>query len=485
MPIRLYNTLTRKKEIFKPLKKDRAGFYACGPTVYWYAHIGNFRTYIFEDILRRTLEYNGYKVKHIMNFTDVGHLTSDEDVGEDKMEKGAKRDGKTAAEIANFYIDAFKKDAKALNIKNPSVYARATAHIKEQIELVEILEEKGFTYKIYDGLYFDTTKLKDYGKLARLKEEGLKPGARVARVAGKKHQTDFALWKFTPAGVKRQQEWDSPWGRGFPGWHLECSAMSQKYLGEQFDIHGGAIDLIPIHHTNEIAQSEAAYGKIPARYWVHGEFLLIDGDKMSKSLGNLTKIDDLAKRFSPLAFRYLTLTAHYRSQMNLTWESLESAQTALNNLYQKIRDLNEVADPLVWRIKKINQKLNLSNKKTKEIFKKTEKYQEEFVEAINNDLDMPKALAVLWQAAGDQTLWPDAKKELMLNFDNVFGLGLASVQPVAIPLKVKKLAKEREILRQQKNWIKADMVRAKIEQEGWLIEDSPQGFRLVEKRIQI
>jgi len=485
MPIYLYNTLTRKKEVFKPLAKNKVGFYACGPTVYWYAHIGNFRTYIFEDILRRVLECNGYKVKHVMNFTDVGHLTSEEDTGEDKMEKGAQRDGKTAKEIANFYIAAFKKDAKALDIKPPTIYARATQHIKEQIELVKILEGKGFTYKIYDGLYFDTTKLKDYGKLAQLQSEGLKSGARVARVAGKKHPTDFALWKFTPAGVKRQQEWDSPWGRGFPGWHLECSAMSQKYLGTQFDIHGGAIDLIPIHHTNEIAQSEAAYGKNLARYWIHGEFLLIDGDKMSKSLGNITRIEDIAKIFNPLAFRYLTLTAHYRSQMNLTWDSLDGAQTALNNLYQEIRDLNDSITPLAWRIKKINCRLNLANKKTKEVFKKIDKYGEKFVEAVNDDLDMPKALTILWQVIGDETLWSDAKKNLMLEFDQVFGLGFANVRPALAPTKIKKLVKEREFLRQQKNWLKADMMRAKIEQEGWIVEDTDQGPKLIEKIIRV
>jgi len=485
VPIYLYNTLTRKKEIFKPIIKNKVGFYACGPTVYDYAHIGNFRTYIFEDVLRRVLECNGYKVKHVMNFTDVGHLTSDEDTGDDKMEKGAQRDGKTAKEIANFYIAAFKKDAKSLNIKNPTIYARATEHIKEQIELVKILEEKNFTYKIYDGIYFDTTKLKDYGKLAQLQSEGLKSGARVARVAGKKHPTDFALWKFTPAGVNRQQEWDSPWGRGFPGWHLECSAMSQKYLGTQFDIHGGAIDLIPVHHTNEIAQSEAAYGKNPARYWMHGEFLLIDGDKMSKSIGNITKIEDIAKIFNPLAYRYLTLTAHYRSQMNLTWESLDGAQTALNNLYQEIRNLDDSTTPLAWRVKKINRTLNLADKKTKEVFKKIDKYGEKFVEAVNDDLDMPKALTILWQVVSDETLWPDAKKNLMLEFDQVLGLGFDKVRPAVIPGKIKKLVKERETLRQQKNWLKADMVRAKIEQEGWIVEDTEQGSKLIEKRISI
>jgi len=483
VPIYLYNTLSRKKELFKPLVKNKVGFYVCGPTVYDYSHIGNFRTYIFEDILRRVLECNGYKVKYVMNFTDVGHLVSEADTGEDKIEKRARRDGKTAKEITNFYITAFKKDAEALNIKPPTIYARATKHIKEQINLVKILEEKGFTYKIYDGIYFDTSKLKDYGRLAQLDIAGLKAGARIETVKGKKRPTDFALWKLTPAGVKRQQEWDSPWGRGFPGWHLECSAMSQKYLGTQFDIHCGAIDLIPIHHTNEIAQSEAAYGKNPARYWVHGEFLLIDGDKMSKSLGNFTKIEDIAKTFNPLAYRYLTLTAHYRSQMNLTWESLEGAQTALNNLYQKIRDLKDLTAPLAWQIKKISRTLNLTDKKTKEIFKKIDKYGEKFVEAVNDDLNMPKALTVLWQVVGDETIWLDAKKNLMVEFDQIFGLGLAKVRPTMAPNKVKKLVAERDSLRQQKKWIKADMVRVKIEQEGWTVEDTQQGSKIIEKRI--
>jgi len=485
MPIYFYNTLTRKKEVFKPLVKNQVGFYSCGPTVYDYSHVGNFRTYLFNDTLRRVLEYSGYKVRHVMNFTDVGHLTSDEDTGEDKMEKGAKRDGKTAKEIADFYIAAFKKEARLLNIEPPAVYARATEHIKEQIELIKILEKKHYTYEIPDGVYFNTTKLKDYGKLAQLKEEGLKSGARVAMAEGKKHPTDFALWKFTPPGVKRQQEWDSPWRRGFPGWHLECSAMSQKYLGTQFDVHSGATDLIPVHHTNEIAQSEAAYGKIPANYWLHGEFLLIDGEKMSKSLGNITKIEDVAKTFSPLSFRYLNLTAHYRSQMNLTWESLEGAQTALNNLYQKIRDFNDLADPFAWQTKKIKRALGLVDKKTKEIFKKIDKYKEEFTETINNDLDMPKALTVLWQTVNDEALWPDAKKNLMLKFDRVFGLGLAKVRPALVPDKVKKLAQERESLRQQKNWSEADMARAQIEQQGWLVEDTEHGPKLFEKRITV
>jgi cysteinyl-tRNA synthetase len=485
MPIRFYNTLTRSKEVFTPLKKGRVGFYSCGPTVYWYAHAGNFRTYIFADILLRVLEYNSYKVKYVMNFTDVGHLTSDQDTGEDKIEKSAKSEGKTAREITDFYIAAFQRDASALNIKPASVYPRATKHIKEQIELVKILEKKGFTYKIEDGIYFDTSKLKNYGQLARLDVEGLKAGARIEPVEGKKNPTDFALWKLTPKGVKRQQEWSSPWGRGFPGWHLECSVMSQKYLGEQFDIHGGGVDLIPVHHTNEIAQSEGAYGKNPARFWIHAEFLLIDGNKMSKSLGNLTKIEDIAKAFNPLAFRYLTLTAHYRSLLNLTWESMEASQIALSNLYQKMREFEETASPLVWWFIKLVKNLGLASKKTKEVFKKTTGYKEKFLEAINDDLDMPRAISILWQILADENLLPAAKKDLMLDFDKVLGLKLDKVKPAKLPLKVKKLVGERENLRQQKEWLGADKVRAQIEKEGWLVEDTPQGPKLIEKQIKV
>ena len=485
MAVKLFNTLSRKKETFKPLRPGRVGFYACGPTVYWYAHLGNMRAYLFEDILRRTLEYNGYKVRHVMNFTDVGHLTSDQDTGEDKIEKSAKQEGKTAKEITNFYTAAFKKDAALLNIKKPTIYAKATDHIKEQIELVKLLEKKGFTYKIYDGIYFDTSRLKDYGKLARLDAEGLKAGARVEQVHGKKHPTDFALWKLTPAGVKRQQEWDSPWGRGFPGWHLECSAMSQKYLGEQFDIHAGGVDHINIHHTNEIAQSEGAYGKNPARYWIHGEFLLIDGDKISKSAGDDITVEKIANRFGPLVFRYLVLTAHYRSQMNLTWESMEASQTALNNLYQKMRDFLDETSGQQWWLKRLVKNLGLAGKQTQATFKKYTKYEKQFLEAINDDLDTPKALGLVWLMVADQELASDAKKQLLLKFDRVLGLGLDKIKSANPPSLVKKLASRREELRQQKQWLNADALRAQIEQEGWLVEDTPYGPKLVEKKIKL
>ncbi len=484
MSIKLFNTLTKRKETFKPLKNKRVSFYACGPTVYWFAHVGNFRTYLFEDVLRRVLEYNGYKVKHVMNFTDVGHLTSDADTGEDKMEKRAAKEGKTAKEISDFYIKAFKHDAEVLNIEKPTIYARATQHIKEQIELVKILEKKGYTYKIYDGIYFDTSKLKDYGKLAHLDAEGLKAGARVEMVQGKKNPTDFAVWKLTPAGVKRQQEWDSPWGKGFPGWHLECSAMSQKYLGTQFDIHVGAIDLIPIHHTNEIAQSQAAYGKTPVKYWVHGEFVLIEGQKMSKSLGNLVTIEQIAKKFDPLAFRYLVLTAHYRSQLNLTWESLEAAQNALNNLYLVIWDALKTGGRN-FGLTKLMGSLGLAGKETKTMVKLAQKYQEDFLAAVNDDLDTPKALSLIWQMVNDEKIPPAIKKDLLLGFDRVLGLKLDGVKVIPPPSSVKKLAKKREQLRKEKQWLKADTIRAEIEEQNWIVEDTPQGPKLKPKRIQV
>ncbi len=474
MPIRLYNTLTRQKEIFKPIAKGKVGLYCCGPTVYWYAHIGNLRTYIFEDVLRRVLEYNGYKVKHVMNFTDVGHLTSDDDTGEDKMEKGARREGKTARAIADFYIAQFKHDLKELNIETPTIFARATRHIKEQIELVKILEKKGFAYKIADGIYFDTAKLPDYGRLARLNLEGQKAGARIAQAPGKKNPTDFAIWKFTPSETKRQQEWSSPWSKnGFPGWHLECSAMSQKYLGKQFDIHCGGIDLIPIHHTNEIAQSQAAYGQIPARFWLHGEFLLIDSNKMAKSLGNFIPLKKLAEKFNPLAFRYLILTAHYRSLLNLTWESIEASQIALANLYDKMRELKSTPAGL-WSLNKIRIALDLTGKKEKEIFKKVRKYQENFLEAINDDLDMPKALSIFWLLANDNEIPAAAKKELFLKFDKILGLGLADVKAIAVPPEIKKLVELREQYRHNQKWQEADKIRHKIEKAGWKVEDTLQ-----------
>lgn len=459
--LKLYNTLSRKKEAFKPIKNKRVGLYTCGPTVYWFAHIGNLRTYIFEDLLKRVLEYNDYKVKHVMNITDVGHLTSDEDTGEDKMDKGAKREKKTVWEIAELYTKAFKKDLKFLNIKEPDIWCKATDHIKEQINLIKQLEKKGYIYIIEDGVYFNTSKLKDYGKLTGSKKRKLKAGARVKLVVGKKNITDFALWKFTAKGVKRQMEWNSPWGKGFPGWHIECSAMSMKYLGETFDIHCGGIDHIPIHHTNEIAQSEAASGKPFVKYWVHGEFLVLKKERIGKSKGNIILIDDLRKKeFNPLSYRYLSLTTHYRSKLNFSWKDLKSAQNALDNLYEKVLKIKSKRKPL-------SKKANL--------------YQKKFLNFINDDLSLPKALALIWDVLKNKTLSNQEKYNLLLDFDNVFGLDLAQIKKLVVPKEIKKLLEERKKYRKENNWKKADEIRKKIKKFGYQVEDTEKGVKI--KRI--
>jgi cysteinyl-tRNA synthetase len=458
--LKIYNTLSRKKQEFKPIKGKQVRLYACGPTVYWFAHIGNLRSYIFEDVLRRVLEYNGYKVKHIINITDVGHLTSDADTGEDKVEAGAKKENKTAWQIAQFYAQAFKKDIEKLNIKPPFLWTKATDYIKEQIELIKILEKKGFTYKIADGIYFNTAKLKNYGKMAGLKKCNLKAGARVKMTIGKKNPTDFALWKFSPSNTKRQMEWSSPWGKGFPGWHTECVAMAVKHLKIPFDIHCGGIDHIPIHHTNEIAQSEAAFNKNLARFWIHGEFLTLKKGKMAKSERNIILVKDLIEKgFNPLAYRYLCLTANYRSKLNFSWNSLKSAQNALDNLYQKINELKENSNLI--KQKSISQK-----------------YKDKFLKFINDDLNIPKALALIWQLIKDKNISNKEKYNLILEFDKVFGLDFAKVfgtKNLKIPQEIKKMVAEREKYRKQKNWQKTDQIRDKIEKMGYKIEDTKKG----------
>lgn len=444
--IKLYNTLTKKKQIFKPLKDREVGFYSCGPTVYNYAHIGNLRTYIFNDILKRTLEYNGFTVRHVMNLTDVGHLTSDADTGEDKLEKAARKESKTAWEIAEFYTEAFKKDLKALNIQEPNIWAKATDHIKEQIEIIQELEEKGFVYRLEDGLYFDTSKTKDYGKLMGSKKRNLKAGARVEIVEGKRNITDFALWKFSPEGTKRQMEWNSPWGIGFPGWHTECLAMSKKYLDIPFDIHTGGIDLIPTHHTNEIAQAKAAFNEDLANYWLHGEHLLLKEGKMAKSEGNLILIDNLKEKgLNPLSFRYLCLTAHYRSKLTFSWKSIEASQKALNKLYIYFNEAPE---------------------KSKDL-----KSEKNFLSYLNNDLNTPKALAFVWNLIKSKK----ASKGLLLKFDKVLGLGLDRIRKTEIPEEINKLVQKREECRKEKNFEEADRLRKEIEAKGFSVEDTLEG----------
>jgi len=455
--LKIYNTLHKKIEEFRPLEGGKVGMYACGPTVYNFAHIGNFRAYIFEDILRRVLAYDGYKVKHVVNITDVGHLRSDADAGEDKISEQAKKEGKSAWDIAKFYETAFKKDWARLNILEPSKWVRATGHIKDQIKLIEALEKKRFTYKISDGIYFDTGKFPEYGKLSGQKLEDKEAGARVAENPEKRHPWDFALWKFSPAGAKREMEWPSPWGKGFPGWHIECSAMSAKYLGQPFDIHAGGIDHIPVHHENEIAQSEAAYGRPLANYWVHGEFLAVDDKKMSKSLGNLYLVDDMIKRgINPLAFRYLCLGAHYRTKLNFTWASLEGADNALKSLYKIARGLEK-------------PKIGCAE------------LEQKFLAKINDDLDTPGAVAIMWEMLKSDNP-ASAKAESLLKFDEVLGLGIKSYlgKKIKIPAEVTKLVKAREAVRAEKNWKLSDELRDKISALGFAVEDTADGSRIEE-----
>jgi len=451
MVLKLYNTLTRKKEIFKPIKKNEVRMYTCGPTVYWYQHIGNLKAYIFADILKKTFEFNNYKVKHVINVTDVGHLTSDADEGEDKMEKAAAKEGKNTQDIANFYFNLFLTDLKKLNIKEPAVWCKATEHIKEQIELIKKLEKKGFTYKTSDGIYFDTSKFKDYGKLAKLDIKGLKAGQRID-MREKKNKTDFALWKFSEEPGKRQQEWESPWGIGFPGWHVECSAMSMKYLGETFDIHTGGIDHIPIHHTNEIAQSESATGKKFVKYWMHENFLTFKGEKVSKSKGGLFTISELEEKgFQPLSYRYFILSGHYRKPLDFSLNILQSSANSyfrLKNICEKIED-----------DKKINKK-----------------YIKEFKEAMDDDLNTPNALQVLWKLIRDEKA--EGKYQTIKKMEEVFGLKLLEKEKLDIPTEVKKLAEERGNARKNKDWKKSDELRNKINKLGFIINDKPDGYEI-------
>ncbi|MCX7779124.1 MAG: cysteine--tRNA ligase [Patescibacteria group bacterium] len=452
MPLKLFNSLTRRKEVFKPIRDKKVGLYTCGLTVYNYAHLGNLRTYIFEDILKRVLLYNGYRVKHVMNITDVGHLTSDADLGKDKVEEAAKKEKKTAWQIAQFYTAAFKKNLKDLNIIPPNHWVKASQTIKDQIELIKKLEKNGFTYRTSDGLYFDTSKLPSYGKLARLKKEEIRPGIRV-EMKEKRNPTDFALWKFSPPGVKRQMEWSSPWGVGFPGWHTECVAMSIKNLGIPFDIHCGGIDHLSIHHPNEMAQAEAAYQKPLAYYWLHGEFLLLDQEKMAKSTGRFITLQEIIDRgYHPLSLRYLCLTTHWQSPLSFSWQSLDSAQNALNNLYE-------------------NMSFCLKPGKVIQAVRKN------FLMAINDNLDLPKALALSWNLIKERRYSLADKIATLINFDKIFGLKLKEIQEKAqkIPRQVKKLISQREKLRKEKQWSAADEIRSKIKNFGYQIDDTPVG----------
>jgi cysteinyl-tRNA synthetase len=458
MALKLFNTLGKKKQGFIPLKRGQVGLYSCGPTVYNYAHIGNLRAYIFADILKRTLKYNKYKVKHVINITDVGHLTSDADEGEDKMVKAIKREGKELNEqsmkdLAEFYTQAFKNDIKQLNIILPDIWCKATEHVKDMIKTIQEIEKNGYTYETSDGIYFNTTKLSDYGKLAGKNIKGIKPGARVKINPEKKNPTDFALWfKATGEGKKHIMQWKSPWGMGWPGWHIECSSMSVKYLGQPFDIHTGGIDHISIHHTNEIAQAEAAKNKPLANYWLHNEFLVLDKSKMSKSGEGFITLSTITKKnFDALAYRYFCLGAHYRSPLTFSWQNLQAAQNSLNNLYETITRYPHPSKPI-------------------------KKFIEKFQQTINNDLDTPSSLALCWELIKSNYA-DDKKMATLLEFDRVLGLKLKETKKelLSIPLKIKKMAEKRESLRKNKKWAEADEIRKKINQSGFQIKDTAQG----------
>lgn len=458
MELRLYDTYTRSIRKFEPLHPPEVGMYTCGPTVYDYAHIGNLRTYIFEDILKRVLKFNQLKVKHVMNITDVGHLVSDADTGEDKMEKGARRAGKSAWEIAEYYAKTFISDLNHLNILEPSIWCRATDHIQEQIAMIRCIEEHGFTYRTSDGIYFDTSRLKEYGKLGLLDIEGLQAGSRID-MGEKRNPTDFALWKFSPSDKQRQMEWDSPWGKGFPGWHIECSAMSARYLGAFFDIHCGGEDHITVHHTNEIAQTQACHGTNLANFWIHGYFLQIDESKMAKSAGEFLRVQSLIDRgYDPLAYRLFCLGAHYRTKLNFTWEGMDGASVSLDRLRNMVYEWGEPGTV-------------------------DEDYLENFTNQINDDLNMPRALAVTWDLARSD-LSAATKKATILVFDQVLGLRLAEWQPKeeVIPEEIVKLVEERTLARKEKRWADADNVRQQVLDAGYEIEDTPQGPRIKSKK---
>ncbi len=471
--LRLYNSLTRKIEDFEPIREGslNVGMYTCGPTVYDFAHIGNFRTYTTSDLLLRTLQYNGYEVDSVMNITDVGHLTGDNlgdaDTGDDRMEKSAEKEGKSAWEIAAFYTDAFLKDYGALNLTPPTHLVKATDHIQEQIDLIKTLDAKGFTYQTSDGIYFDTTMLADYGALSNLDQ--IKEGARVEVNAEKRNPRDFALWKFTPHGVKRQMEWKSPWGVGFPGWHIECSAMAMKYLGPSFDIHVGGIDLRETHHPNEIAQSEAATGQKFANFWVHGAFILVQGERMSKSKGNNYKLYDLEKEgYDPLALRYLYMQAHYRQEMNFTLVALQAAQNALNKLRE-----------IVIRFEEEEGMTGTGGAKS---------FEQRFLAAINDDLNYPEATAVMWEMVKSD-LSDSVKKKALLKFDKVLGLDLKNAQVLRsreealdVPDDIRALVNERKRLRNDQEYKAADQLRDKILRLGYELNDSEKGTHI--KRVK-
>jgi len=491
----LYNTLTNRKEKFQPLHKGKVNFYSCGPTVYNYAHIGNLRTYIFADTLKRVLEFNGFEVKHIMNITDVGHLTEDDlnqgDSGDDKMLQAMKKEKKTPASIAEFYTKAFQKDVKALNIEKANFYPKATAHIPQMIKVIETLIAKGYAYEKNGNVFYDVDKFPDYGKLSNKKLEELQHGARLDKHPDKKHSYDFALWLKAPK--EHILKWDSPWGEGYPGWHIECTAMSMEYLGETLDLHTGGEDNIFPHHENEIAQSEAYSGKTFSRYWAHPRHLLVDGQKMSKSKGNFYILQDiLNKGYSAMTFRLLVLSAHYRSNLNFTWKGMEQAQKNLEKIEKFIEkmkilseeDITESSDKFTLGNSGIDLDLQIGNLNPKDCLNK-------FTLAVNDDLNTPLALSILYRIISeinklDKISPTEAQVILKLweKINKVLGLKLSKIknkETSAIPAEIKKMAEEREVARSKKDFALADKLRTEINKRGYLLEDTPQGVVLKKK----
>ena len=461
--IKLYNTLTKQKSDFIPLNGNEVRIYSCGPTVYGYAHIGNFRAYTFVDNLRRTLEYNGYTLKHVMNITDVGHLESDADEGEDKMEKAAKKENKDPYEIAKFYTDAFFKDMDRLNIERPEIIAKATDHIEDMLEFAKEIVKNGYGYETSKGIYFDISKLDKYPVLSNRNIEDQIAGARVDVDPEKRNPYDFAIWIKAPEN--HIMKWDSPWGLSYPGWHLECSAMSRKYLGEVFDIHTGGVDHIPTHHENEIAQSKGAFGKIPAKVWMHVEFLQVDGGKMSKSLGNVYTLNQLQEKgIEPLAFKLFCYTAHYRTKLNFTFEGAMASQKALNRLRESyIKHKNSEEDIEEYKI---------------------EEYKEKFLEAINDDLNFPLAMSIIWEIARNEKQ-SNKIAELLLQFDRVLGLDLKNSEKyienqknIDLPEEITELLEKRKQARNEKNWDLSDKLRDELNEKGYIVKDTKTGMTI-------
>lgn len=459
MDIDFYNTLTKQKDLFKPIEEGKVKIYSCGPTVYKDATIGNMRTNLLNDTLRRVLKYNGYELKHVMNITDVGHLVSDGDEGEDKMLKSAREEHKSPLEIAEHYTKLFFRDLERLNIETPEVVCKATDHIKEMLEMVQKIMKNGYAYETSTAIYFDVSKLDKYGILSGINLNDQKAGARVDIDPEKRNPYDFALWIKAPAN--HLMKWDSPWGPSYPGWHIECSAMSTKYLGEEFDIHTGGIDLIPTHHENEIAQNKGACGKNPAHYWIHGEYLLINGGKMSKSLGNTYLIDDIiARGYSPLAYRLFNYSCHYRGKLNFTWEGIESANTSLIRLregYQKhLNGNSDISDEII---------ADMENR---------------FHQAINDDMNMPLALSVVWEAVKYPEKSPKIA-QLLKKFDTVLGIKIDEVQETKIPQEILDLVEERKQARSDKNWSESDRLRDLIAEKGYIVKDTKDGTEVLKK----